>query len=458
MAKMWGGRFKKELADNAKAYSYSLAVDQVLFEYDIRVSCAHAKMLAHQKIIKSSEAQAIVKGLKFLLKEFTGKDLSKYATKYEDVHSFIQTKLEAKIGAVAKKLHTARSRNDLVITATKLYLKDNGAHIIVGISSLQKALVRCAAKNKEVIIPGLTHMQHAQVVLLSHHILSYVEMLERDKARFISALDRADELPLGAGSLSGTTLPINRTYVAKLLGFKRLSLNSMDAVSDRDALIEVLSHASILFMHLSRFAEDVILWNSQEFGFIEFSDEYATGSSLMPQKKNPDMLELCRGRTGCVYGNLVSLLTTMKGLPLAYNRDMQEDKKPLFETTALTIATLDILKSVVATMKVNKVRCLLAVHDSYLYATDLLDYFVKKGCAFSDAHTLVGKIVLYSQEKGKDLSFFNLEDFKRFFPKADKAIFNCLKAEHSINEKNVTGATGKRVLAKRLQHWERILG
>jgi argininosuccinate lyase len=457
MKKMWGGRFKKELAPSAKAYSYSLAVDQMLFEYDIQVSSAHVKMLSRQKIIRTVEAQKIEKGLRSLMKEYAGKDLTKFVSRFEDVHSFIQAKLEDKVGAVAKKLHTARSRNDLVITATKLYMKGNVARIIAGIGLFQKALVRFAEKNQDVIIPGLTHLQHAQAVLMSHHILSYVEMLERDKTRFQNALSLADELPLGSGSLSGTTLPIDRAYVAKLLGFKRVSKNSMDAVSDRDTILEILSASSILFMHLSRLSEDLILWNSQEFGFIELADEFSTGSSLMPQKKNPDMLELCRGRAGAVYGNLLALLVTMKGLPLAYNRDMQEDKKPLFETVAITLKTLEVFSGLVATAKVNRSQCLLAAHDSNLYATDLLDYFVKKGCAFTDAHSLVGAIILESENTGKDLAFFSLEDFKTYFPKADKKIFDCLKADHSIDQKNIEGATGKRVLAKRLQYWKNVL-
>ncbi|MBN1494037.1 MAG: argininosuccinate lyase [Candidatus Omnitrophica bacterium] len=457
MAKMWGGRFKKELAENAKAYSYSLAVDQALLEYDVQASCAHVQMLGRQKIISAAEAHKIVKGLKAIGKEYADTDLTKFATKYEDIHSFIQAKLEAKIGPAAKKMHTARSRNDLVITATKLYLKENSTAIIGKLVMLQKALVRCADKYKEVIIPGLTHVQHAQVVLLAHHILSYVEMLERDKTRFANALELCDELPLGSGSISGTTLPIDRAYVAKQLGFKRVSKNSMDAVSDRDTLVEFLSACAIFFMHVSRLSEDLILWNSQEFGFIELSDEYSTGSSLMPNKKNPDMLELCRGRAGAVYGNLISLLVTMKGLPMAYNRDMQEDKKPLFETVDLTRATLDVLSGLIMTTTVNTSRCMLAVHDSYLYATDLLDYFVERGCAFADAHTLVGKIIMHSQQNGKDLAFFSLNDFKRFFPKTDKKVFECFKPERSIARKNSIGATGNHSVARRIQYWKRTL-
>jgi len=457
MKKMWGGRFKKELARSAKAYSYSLAVDQALFEYDIEVSSAHVKMLGRQKIIRSTEVRKIEQGLRAVLKEYVGKDLAKFSRQFEDVHSFVQAKLEAKIGAVAKKLHTARSRNDLVITATKLYVRENVSRIIGGITALEKGLVRFAVKHKDVIIPGLTHVQHAQAVLMSHHILSYVEMFERDKVRFQNALKLADEMPLGAGAISGTTLPIDRAYVAKLLGFQRISMNSMDAVSDRDTILEILSASSILFMHLSRFSEDLILWNSQEFGFIELGDEFSTGSSLMPQKKNPDMLELCRGRTGSIYGHLVALLVTMKGLPLAYNRDMQEDKKPLFETIGLTLSTLEVLKGLVGSITVNRSRCVLAAHDNSLYATDLLDYFVKHGCAFADAHALVGKIVLESITIGKDLAFFSLEDFKKYFKKVDKKIFDCFKAGHSIDQKNIVGGTGNRVLAKRLQYWMNTL-
>lgn len=453
MAKLWGGRFKKDLSVQAKAYSYSLRVDQKLFPYDIQVTCAHVDMLAKTKIITAAEAAKIKKGLGTLVRVYGKKDLSEFADEYEDVHSFIQAQLEQRIGAVAKKMHTARSRNDLVITATKLYLKDKVGLLVKRIHALQKGFVKFASKYQDVIIPGFTHLQHAQAVLLAHHMLAYVEMLERDQERLLDALKRIDEMPLGSGSISGTTLPIDRAYTARLLGFKRISQNSMDAVSDRDSVIEVLSALSVMCMHLSRFSEDVILWNSQEFGFIELSDEYATGSSLMPQKKNPDMLELCRGKVGEIYGHLMSVLVMMKGLPLTYNRDMQQDKKPLFEAIDTALLTLDVLKGVLATSRMNTAKCALAMHDSNMYATDMLDYFVKKGLAFADAHSLVGKIVLKSQQTNKDLSFFSLSDFQEFFPRADKQIFQCFKPERSIAAKTSVGATGGTEVKKRIQYW-----
>ena len=453
MAKQWGGRFKKGLASEAKQYSYSMNVDGALLPYDLQVSLAHVKMLSRVKIIKSTEAKKITQGLEKIKKKYVGKGLCEHISKYEDVHEFVQAKLEETVGDVAKKLHTARSRNDLVATSTRLYLKSNLAQVLKALTLFQKALLSFAKKNSKVIIPGYTHLQQAQVVLMSHHVLAYIEMLDRDKARIEDTLKRIDVLPLGSGSLSGTTLPIDRNITKKLLGFSKTAENSMDAVSDRDFVIEVLSDLSILFTHLSRFSEDLILWNSKEFGYIELSDLYATGSSLMPQKKNPDMLELTRGKAGDVIGGLVSVLVMMKGLPLTYNRDMQEDKKPLFESVKNSQLALEVLTGLVKTTTVNKKVCQEAVKNDNLYATDVLDYLVKKGIAFSDAHTLVGKMVLKAEKKQIGLSELTLNEFQKFSSTIDKSIYKLFDAEQAIKNRKVAGSTGSAQVNKRLNYW-----
>ena len=329
MKKLWGGRFSKHLDPVACAYSYSLSIDKELLPYDIQATTAHVKTLAKAKVLKLAEATRLIKGLQWVEKYISTKNISALNKDVEDVHTLIHNLLEKKVGPVAKKVHTARSRNDQVITATKLYLKDKGTVLIDQLANYQKALLVLAKKGKHIAIPGYTHLQRAQAVLFAHHMLAYVEMAERDKERFQSLLTRVDTLPLGSGALAGLSFPLDRMYTAKVLKFSKVSRNSIDAVSSRDDIIEALSCIAILSMHLSRLSEDFILWNSQEFGFIDIPEEFATGSSIMPHKKNADMLELTRGRTGKAFGNLIALLVTMKGLPLAYNRDMQEDKEPL---------------------------------------------------------------------------------------------------------------------------------
>ncbi len=457
MAKLWGARFAREMAPEAKEISYSLKTDQELFPYDIQGTTGHIKMLAKIGILKTKEAVLLTKALKRILESYKGDSLDRFSDKHEDVHSFIYAELEKRLGPLAKKVHSGRSRNDQVATATRLYLKDKSFELVKQITSFQKALISAASKNKNVAIPGYTHLQRAQAVLLAHHLLAYVEMLERDKARLLNARELTDEMPLGSGALSGSTLPLNRETTRKALGFKRLSRNSLDAVSSRDFVLEFLSCLSIMMIHLSRLSEDVILWNSSEFGFIELRDDYATGSSLMPHKKNPDFFELARGKSGAVVGNLVSVLMMMKGLPLAYNRDMQEDKSPLFQSFKIAGTTLEVLEGAVNTLKVNELACQKAVGDSYLYATDLLDYLVSKKTSFKDAHDQVGSAIAYAASKNKDLRKLSLKEYKRFAPRAAHDIYRLFSSKTSIAKKKTIGSTSPGSVKTQIAFWKKRL-
>lgn len=457
MTKLWGGRFTKELAPEAKCFSYSLKVDQELFVYDIVGTIAHAKMLGKIRILTPKETKNLVKALEGIRKAYAGEPLDRYAQNFEDVHSFIYTELEKRVGGLAKKVHSGRSRNDQVATAARLYLKDKIPALIKRIQEFQKALVQLAERNQSVAIPGYTHLQRAQTVLFSHHLLAYVEMLERDKSRFHHAEETCDELPLGSGALSGSTLPLDREYVRKLLGFKKLSQNSLDGVSSRDFVMETLSSLAILMVHLSRLSEDVILWNSSEFGFVTLRDDYATGSSLMPQKKNPDFFELARGKTGEVIGDLVTVLTLMKGLPLSYNRDMQQDKPALFRSLHTAELALETLKGAMATLEVNEDRCEAAASDASLYATDFLDHLIERGTAFKDAHDQVGRVVAYAVGKNKDLRTLSLAEFKKFAPKTHHDVHHLFSAKVSLLKKKTLGSTSPRSVKKQISFWKKIL-
>ncbi|MDD5085308.1 MAG: argininosuccinate lyase [Candidatus Omnitrophica bacterium] len=457
MKRLWGGRFKKELSLRAKEFSYSLAVDGVLLDAEITVNEASAKALTKTRILTKAECGRILKALALLRRRFSGRDLKSFYAKYEDVHTFVQAELEKKIGSLARKIHTGRSRNDLVTTVTKVYLRTRLESLDLAVKQFQKSLLRFANKNRKIIIPGYTHIQRAQPVLMAHHILVYVEMLERDKSRLADARRRMDELPLGASALAGSGIGIDRRYLARLLGFSRVAANSMDAVSDRDYILDVLYALSVLFTHLSRLAEDFILWNSSEFNFIRLSDCYATGSSLMPQKKNPDMLELVRGRAGKVYGSLISLLVTMKGLPLAYNRDMQEDKEPLFSSVNLALRSLGVLSGLVDEAEVNKEACFKASLDSFLYATDILDYLVSKGMPFEKAHSLVGKIVRHAISSGRELWGLTVKEYKEFSPLFRDDIYQVFIPEVSTETKRTLGSTNPANVRRELQVWAKRL-
>ncbi len=457
MKKLWGARFKVELHESAKKFSYSLAVDHELLSAEIKVSMAHALMLGEVGIISEREAKSLVKGLWQVLASLKKKSVCELIHEYEDIHTLIQSELEKKVGKLARKLHTGRSRNDLVTTSTRVYLKEKLTVVLEAMNQFQSVLVAQSEKNRNVIIPGYTHLQRAQVVLLAHHFLAYVEMLERDKSRLVDAQKRMNQCPLGAGALAGTNLPINRSYVSKLLGFERPTANSLDSVSDRDYAIEVLSAISILFMHLSRLSEDLILWNSQEFGFINLDDQFSTGSSLMPHKKNPDMLELVRGKSGEVYGNLMSLLVTMKGLPLSYNRDMQEDKKPLFESIHVLMSSLNVLTGTVKTLKVDEANCLKASKDSFLFATDLLDYLVKKKVPFLEAHTIVGGLVKHALDLHSTLSGLPFDIYKKYSSAFKKDVFDLFDPQNSISAKLPLGSTKPELVQRQIRSWKERL-
>jgi argininosuccinate lyase len=450
------GRFKKAAYKKVDQYTASIPYDWRLYPYDIAGSIAHARMLAKQGIILDKEAETIVLGLNGIKEEFA---LGQFVFKaeLEDIHMHIEARLVEKIGDVGGKLHTARSRNDQVALDMRLFAKDAIANTLVELGGLQKALVGLAEANKEVIIPGYTHLQLAQPVLLAHHLLAYFEMLQRDTARFIDCLKRVDVMPLGSGALAGVAYNIDRAFLAKELGFSQVSQNSLDAVSDRDFILEYQAAASFGMMHLSRLAEELILWSSAEFGFVELDQSYATGSSIMPQKQNPDVAELARGKTGRVYGNLMALLTTMKALPLAYNRDLQEDKEGFFDTVDTLLSTLNILSGLVNTLKVEPEKARAALEKGYILATDLADYLVKKGLAFRAAHEAVAKLVAYAIEQNKSFGELKLAEYKKFSKLFEKDVFD-ITIELSLAARDVRGGTAPKQVAKALAAAKKAIG
>ncbi len=433
------GRFQKEAEEAVLQYTASLPFDRRLFHYDIAGSMAHASMLAKQGIISKDDAVTIVSGLKKIEKEIEeGK--FQFKPELEDIHMNIEARLTEMIGAAGARLHTARSRNDQVALDTRLYAKDAINNTLEGIKDLQIALLEKAESNIEVVLPGYTHTQRAQPVLLAHHYLAYFEMFRRDIERFYDCLKRADVMPLGSGALAGVAYDIDREFVAKELGFSRTSRNSLDAVSDRDYILEYEAAASICMMHLSRLAEEMVLWSSMEFGFIELDDAYTHGSSIMPQKKNPDVAELGRGKTGRVYGRLMALLATMKGLPLTYNSDLQEDKEGFFEVVDTLLATLNIFRGMVETMKIRPEKMAEALDKGYLLATDLADYLVGKGETFRSAHEAVGKLVSWAIEKDKPFSKISLQEYKQFSAKFAEDVYS-ITVERSLAARNNPGGT-----------------
>lgn len=440
MKKPWSGRFKEKTAEIVERYTESISFDKRLWKYDIEGSIAHAKMLSKQGIIPKKDADKIIKGLKEIYREIEDGKF-KFKEELEDIHMNIETALIERVGEVGGKLHTARSRNDQVALDLRLYLRAEVKEIIDLLTNLERVLVNIAEKNLGIIMPGYTHLQRAQPVLLSHHLMAYAHMFERDMMRFEDSLKRINVLPLGSCALAGTSLPIDRHYVAELLGFDSVSENSMDSVSDRDFVIEFLANASILMMHTSRMAEELILWSSEEFSFIELPDAFTTGSSIMPQKKNPDVAELMRGKTGRVYGNLLSLLTTMKGLPLTYNRDMQEDKEPIFDTVDTVKLTLNALIEMLPNIRFNEKRMKDTADAAFSTATDIAEYLVKKGIPFRTAHVITGKIVRYCIEKSKGLSDISLSEYRSFSKEIDSDIYIYITTDESIKKKDSYGGT-----------------
>ncbi len=456
MKKLWGGRFSEDTDRLVEEFTASISFDKRLYKYDIMGSIAHCKMLGKCGILNEEETGKIVNGLEKIEKEIE-KGEFEFDTGLEDIHMNIEKRLIDEIGDPGGKLHTGRSRNDQVALDMRLYLRDEIQEITKGIRELKRSIVRLAKKNVDTIMPGYTHLQRAQPVLVSHHFLAYFEMLDRDEERFNDSLKRINVMPLGSAALAGTSVPIDQDYVASLLNFPRVTENSIDSVADRDFTIEFCAAASILMMHLSRLSEELILWSSSEFNFIEIGDSFCTGSSIMPQKKNPDVPELVRGKTGKIYGNLFSLLTMMKSLPLAYNRDMQEDKRPLFDTVDTVKSSLNIYSRLLNEIKLKKDELLKAAGKGFTTATDMADYLVEKGLPFRETHKIVGEIVKYCINKNKRFEDLSLKKMKGFSDLFEDDIFKYIKVENSINGKRSKGGTSRKEVLKRIAEIEQRL-
>ncbi len=436
--KLWGGRFQKETDTLVNDFNSSIQFDARLYKEDIQGSMAHAAMLADCGIISQEDGTAIIEGLKEILADIEAGKVELTAEN-EDIHMNVEALLTARIGSAGKRLHTARSRNDQVAVDLRLYLKKEILEIRNLVLHLQKVIVEKAKQHQNTVMPGYTHMQRAQPISFAHHLLAYGAMLCRDVTRLEDCLERMDECPLGSGALAGTTYPIDRMETAKALGFRAPTSNSMDGVSDRDYALELLSGLSILMMHLSRFSEEIILWCSWEFKFVELDDGYSTGSSIMPQKKNPDVAELLRGKTGRVYGDLMGLLTTMKGLPLAYNKDMQEDKEPVFDAVDTVKMCLPVFAGMVETMRVLPENMRRAAGKGFINATDCADYLTKKGMPFRDAYTTVGKLVYYCTEQGKLLEELSLAELQQISPLFEEDVYEALKLENCMAQRSSYG-------------------
>ncbi|MBU1169501.1 MAG: argininosuccinate lyase [Proteobacteria bacterium] len=438
--KPWDGRFQEGTDKAVEVFTSSIFVDKRLYKHDIIGSIAHCRMLAKQGIIREDEADTMVRGLEKIKSDIES-GCFEYKDSLEDIHMHIESALTHDLGEVAKKLHTARSRNDQVALDIRMYLKEVSLDVIQALTELQKILVGLAQTYQDRVMAGYTHLQRAQPVLLSHHLMAYYEMFKRDKERFEDGLKRIDVMPLGSAALAGTTYPIDRHDTARQLGFSKVSANSMDSVSDRDFIIEFLSAASICMMHFSRLSEELILWSSSEFGFIVISDAFTTGSSIMPQKKNPDIPELVRGKTGRVYGNLMAALTLMKSLPMAYNRDMQEDKPPLFDTVDTLVACLDIYIRMMPNITFNEKKMASATETGFINATDLADYLASRGLPFRDAHSVVGRAVAFALDRKKELHDLSLDELKEFSPLIKDDVFAYLTTQGIIDRRMSYGGT-----------------
>ena len=438
--KPWDGRFAEATDQAVEAFTSSIAIDRRLYRHDIRGSIAHCRMLARTGIIAEEEAQLLVKGLEQIREEIED-DRFEYDDRLEDIHMHVETRLAEIVGGAARKLHTARSRNDQVALDARLYLAEETRRILRQLHALRRVLVDAAGAHLGIIMPGYTHMQRAQPVMLSHHLMAYYEMFTRDSERFRNALERTEVNPLGCAALAGTTFAIDRADTAAQLGLPRVSANSMDAVADRDFMLEFLAAASICMVHFSRLSEELVLWATSEFNFIEMPDAFATGSSIMPQKKNPDVPELIRGKAGRVFGDLMALLTTMKGLPLAYNRDMQEDKATLFSTVDTLQACIAIMTAMLPRVTFKKDVMRRATQSGFLNATDMADYLVGKGLPFREAHAVVGRAVAYALDHGKELEQLSLEELQTFSDTIDDTLFEALAVEQVVNRRTSEGGT-----------------
>lgn len=447
MAQLWGGRFTKETDQLVYQFNASISFDKRFYEQDIKGSIAHVMMLSKQGILTEEEKKEIITGLEGILRDVENGKLE-ITDKYEDIHSFVEANLIERIGDAGKKLHTGRSRNDQVALDMKLYIRTEILSLEGLVVEMLRELLDIMKKNTETIMPGFTHLQKAQPITLAHHMGAYFEMFKRDHMRLKDIYKRMNTCPLGAGALAGTTYELDREYTAELLGFDGPTLNSMDSVSDRDYLIELLSALSTIMMHLSRFSEEVIIWNSNEYQFVEIDDSYSTGSSIMPQKKNPDIAELVRGKTGRVYGALMSILTTMKGIPLAYNKDMQEDKEMVFDAIDTVKGCLSLFAGMLATMKFHTGKMLESSRHGFTNATDAADYLVNHGVPFRDAHGIVGQLVLYCIEKGIALDDMTLEEYRCISPVFNEDIYEAISMETCVEKRKTIGAPGPDAMKK----------
>jgi len=455
--KLWGGRFSKSTNVMVDDFNSSIRFDERLYKHDIIGSIAHVTMLARQNIITSEDMAVIKSGLEALLNDIESGQVA-FDIHEEDIHMNLEKLLIEKVGQVGKKLHTGRSRNDQVALDIRLYMRDELVVVDELIVNLQEVILDMASEHLDTIMPSYTHLQKAQPITLSHHLMAYFEMLKRDRSRLDDSKKRMNQLPLGAGALATTTYPLDRYFVAEMLGFDGICLNSMDAVSDRDFLIEILAAFSVLMMHLSRFCEEIILWCSNEFQFIELDDAYSTGSSIMPQKKNPDIAELVRGKTGRVYGSLMSLLTTMKALPLAYNKDMQEDKEVTFDALDTVKMCLPIFSDMLRTSRVNKKNMYDGASGGFTNATDAADYLVKKGMAFRDAHEVIGKLVLYCLKHQKTLESLTLDEYQNLSEVFKNDIYEAISLETCVNKRQVMGGPAKDVMEEVIAINRKYLG
>ncbi len=442
MAQLWGGRFTKETDQLGANFNASITFNQKFYKQDIAGSIAHVTMLAKQGVLTEQERDDIIQTLQEIQADVESGKLV-ITSEYEDIHSFVEANLIDRLGNTGKKLHTGRSRNDQVALDMRLYTRDEVLHTDALLEELLQTILKIMEENTETIMPGFTHLQKAQPITLAHHMGAYFEMFKRDRLRLHDIYERMNYCPLGSGALAGTTYPLDRAYSAKLLGFYGPTLNSMDGVSDRDYLIEYLSACATIMMHLSRFSEEIIIWNSNEYQFVEIDDAYSTGSSIMPQKKNPDIAELVRGKTGRVYGALMSLLTTMKGIPLAYNKDMQEDKELSFDAMDTVKGCIALFNGMLATMKFNKDRMHSSANKGFTNATDAADYLVKHGVPFRDAHGIIGKIVLYCIDKGIAIDDMSLDELKAICPVFEEDIYEEISMETCVNNRLTVGAPGK---------------
>ena len=447
MAQLWGGRFTKETDKLVYNFNASLSFDSKLYKQDITGSMAHASMLAKQGIIEEQEKEEILKGLKSILEDIENKKLE-FTEEYEDIHSFVEANLIDRCGDVGKKLHTGRSRNDQVALDMKMYVRDEIGEIDLLLKELLTSIYKIMSENVHTYMPGFTHLQKAQPVTLAHHFGAYFEMFKRDRSRLADAKKRLNLCPLGSGALAGTTYPLDRAYTAEVLGFDGPTLNSMDSVADRDYLIETLSALSTVMMHLSRFCEEIIMWNSNEYRFVEIDDGYSTGSSIMPQKKNPDIAELVRGKTGRVYGALMSILTTMKGIALAYNKDMQEDKEFTFDAIDTVKGCIALFNGMISTMAFNKDNMEKSAKNGFTNATDAADYLVNNGVPFRDAHGIVGRLVLHCIDKGISLDEMSLEEYQEISPVFKEDIYEAISMKNCVEKRNTIGAPGAEVMTK----------